>query len=273
MHFEILVEDVSGKAALEKLVPKIISPDHTWTIHPYKGIGRIPQDLQPKSDANKRILLDQLPRLIRGYGNTFANYPQEYRAVLIIICDLDDRCLHIFRQELLELLNRCSVSPETYFCIAIEEGEAWYLGDRSAIKEAYPEARDRVLDTYVYDSICGTWELLADALVDGGSRQLSRQGWQEIGRAKSTWATDITPHTPRAIAPQTLRFLRSPRILRMLTYSFGRRSNAWLDLKQNHSKSGAVMLNPQNECLAGPPQRAENYKRIHSSPCSPSLSW
>jgi len=38
MHFEILVEDISGKTALEILIPKIISSEqHTFEIHPYKG--------------------------------------------------------------------------------------------------------------------------------------------------------------------------------------------------------------------------------------------
>ncbi|UUO14177.1 hypothetical protein [Dolichospermum heterosporum] len=88
MHFEILVEDVSGKTTLEILVPKIINPEqHTFNIHAYKGIGHIPKNLISNSDPKKRILLDQLPRLIQGYGKTFASYPPNYHAVLIIICD------------------------------------------------------------------------------------------------------------------------------------------------------------------------------------------
>ena len=83
MHFEILVEDISGKTTLEILVPKIInSEQHTFNIHAYK---------------------ERLPQLIQGYGKTFASYPPNYHAVLIIICDLDDRCLSAFRQELLIL--------------------------------------------------------------------------------------------------------------------------------------------------------------------------
>lgn len=62
MHFEILVEDQSGKKALDILVPKIIGDDHTVRIISYKGIGRLPKNLTSTSDANKRILLDQLPR-------------------------------------------------------------------------------------------------------------------------------------------------------------------------------------------------------------------
>ncbi|GHC21165.1 hypothetical protein [Aidingimonas halophila] len=194
MHFEILVEDQSGKKALDILVPKIIGDDHTYNVHPYKGIGRIPKNLGTNNNANKRILLDQLPRLLRGYGNAFANYPAEYPAAVILVCDLDDKCLKSFRQELISILESCNPQPETRFCIAIEEGEAWFLGDVQAIKAAYPRAKDAVLNKYVNDSICGTWERLADAVYPGGAAALASKGWQAVGIEKSQWSEQISPH-------------------------------------------------------------------------------
>jgi hypothetical protein len=194
MHFEILIEDISGKTALEILIPKIISDENTFNIHPYKGIGRIPEGLQPSSDPKRRILLDQLPKLIQGYGNTFAGYPSNYPAVLIIICDLDDRCLSDFRRELLNCVDKLAIKPETYFCIAIEEGEAWYLGDINAIKTAYPKAKDAVLNFYRNDSVCDTWEKLADAVFSGGVQSLAKLGWQAVGKEKTDWANNISPH-------------------------------------------------------------------------------
>lgn len=194
MHFELLVEDQSGKKALDILVPKIIGPAHTFQVHAYKGIGRIPKHLGSSSDAKKRILLDQLPRLLRGYGQTFASYPKNYPAAVILVCDLDDRSLKVFHQELQLILDACKPKPETRFCIAIEEGEAWFLGDIPAIKAAYTKAKDSVLSTYVNDAICGTWERLADAIYVGGSAALSAKGWQAIGAEKSEWATRISPH-------------------------------------------------------------------------------
>lgn len=193
MHFEILVEDQSGKKALDILVPKIIGEEHTFRIHPYKGIGRFPKNLRGMADASKRILLDQLPKLLRGYGKTFAKFADDYPAAVILVCDLDDRCLKTFRQELYATLNSCMLKPRTRFCIAIEEGEAWFLGDISAIKQAYPKAIDAVLAAYVNDSICGTWECLADALFPGGSQALSANGWQAIGMEKSVWSERIAP--------------------------------------------------------------------------------
>jgi hypothetical protein len=73
MHIEILVEDQSGKAFLDIAVERMISDGHTFQVHAYKGIGRIPRNLNRSGDASKRILLDQLPRLLRGYGAAFAN--------------------------------------------------------------------------------------------------------------------------------------------------------------------------------------------------------
>ncbi len=194
MHFEILAEDQSGKKALDILVPKIIGANHTFKVHPYKGIGRIPGNLVASGDPSRRILLDRLPRLLSGYGNTFAKYPADSPAAVILVCDLDDKCLKAFREELLDILNQCNPKPETRFCIAIEEGEAWFLGDIPALKTAYPKAKDSALNSYDNDSICGTWEKLADAVYSGGSSKLSNKGWQTVGKEKSEWAEKIAPH-------------------------------------------------------------------------------
>ncbi len=132
MHFEILVEDQSGKNALQILVPKIIGDGHTFRGISYKGAGHIPKNLGHGADANRRILLDRLPKLLRRHGETFANYPASYSAAVILVCDLDKKCLQAFRQELFDILNSCDPQPETRFCIAIEEGEAVRQGKRSA---------------------------------------------------------------------------------------------------------------------------------------------
>jgi hypothetical protein len=194
MHFEVLIEDRSGKDFLEILLPKILTPNDTYNLHPYRGIGKLPAGLKTDTDPKKKMLLTQLPKLLQGYGNTFAGYPKNYRAAVICICDLDRRCRHDFRVELLTLLNQLNPRPETYFCIAEEEGEAWFLGDISAITAAYPAAKQSVLAAYNPDSICGTWETLADAVYPGGSKVLQTKAYFEIGAAKCDWARLITPH-------------------------------------------------------------------------------
>ncbi len=83
MHIEVLVEDASGAKLLEVLLPKLIGEQglpHSWRIHGYKGVGRLPRDLRTQADPAKRILLDQLPRLLRGYGQTPA-----IDAVLVVL--------------------------------------------------------------------------------------------------------------------------------------------------------------------------------------------
>ena len=194
MHFEILVEDQSGKKALDILVPKIIGADHTCRVHAYKGVARIPKNMNAGVDASKRMLLNNLPRLLQGYGKSWTNYP----GAVFVVCDLDDKCFKRFRQELYAVLGACNPQPETRFCIAVEEGEAWLLGDIPAIKAAYPKARDGILNQYMNDSICGTWECLADAVYQGGSEALSAQGWQAVGAEKSQWAEKITPRMDAA---------------------------------------------------------------------------
>jgi len=193
VHIEILVEDLSGKKALDILVPRIKGAAHTFRIHPYKGVGRIPKNMRDAVDPAKRILLTNLPKLLKGYGRTFQGYGEDYSAAVILVCDLDDRKKGDFLSELETVLNRCSPKPETRFCLAIEEGEAWFLGDLSAVKAAYPQADNDILSSYVNDSICGTWETLADAVYPGGAKALRQRGWQTVGAEKFRWAEEISP--------------------------------------------------------------------------------
>jgi hypothetical protein len=188
MHFEIFVEDQSCGKAMGVLIPEILGNTHTYKITPYKGLGRVPQDLIPKTDGAKRLLLDQLPRVLRAIGKT----APESRVV--VVCDLDDKNKSQFLAELGGLLRECDPAPNACFCLAVEEVEAWYLGDLDAIRKAYPNAKDEVLGAYVNDSICGTWERLADAVFKGGCTKLKKQGWQAVGREKSKWAIEISPH-------------------------------------------------------------------------------
>ena len=193
MHFEVLVEDRSGSIVLDVLLERIPGKNgyhHSWKLHPYRGIGRIPRNLHSAPDPGKRFLLNHLPSLLRGYGRSL----RLGRDCVVVVVDLDNRNCVDFKRELLDVLNACNPGPRTLFRIAIEEGEAWLLGDRNAVKAAYPNAKDPVLNGYAQDSICGTWEVLADAVHPGGAVQLRKSGWPAPGRAKSEWARRIAPY-------------------------------------------------------------------------------
>jgi hypothetical protein len=190
MHLEILVEDVSGELLLKSLLPKILGAHgipHTWRTHSYKGIGRIPRNLRGKTDPAKRILLDRLPKVLAGYGKS----QRDSDAAVLVLVDPDDRDCVGFKEELLQVLERCHPKPRVLFRFAIEETEAWLLGDRNAILKEFPRAKASVLDSYIQDSICGTWEKLADAVIPGGSLALKAEVWPRIGEEKCKWASQI----------------------------------------------------------------------------------
>lgn len=190
MHIEVLVEDSSGEKLLAQLLPQILGEQgapHTWRLKAYKGIGRIPKGLTAKADPAKRILLDQLPRLLQGYGKA-----PGIDAVVVVL-DTDRRDCKAFLQELKSLAASCNPAPPTLFRLAIEELEAWYLGDRAALLKAFPRAKRDVLDRYVQDSACGTWELLADAVHAGGAAAIKKAGWPLPGQLKHEWAEKIGP--------------------------------------------------------------------------------
>ena len=199
MHIEFLIEDACGKNMLEVLLPKIYEgrEDVTWTVHPYKGIGTMPQKGTCKVDPKvirHRALLDNLPRLLAGYGHAWTAAHVQDQYAVVVVCDLDDHDQTAFMGELNKLLMKCREQPTTRFCFAIEEGEAWLLGDSSAVKMAYPKYKAIILSKYRQDSICGTWEKLADAVYPGGSMALAKRGYQAVGAEKCKWAEMITPH-------------------------------------------------------------------------------
>lgn len=213
MHIEVLVEDSSGEKLLTELLPKILGEQgapHTWRLHSYRGIGRIPKNMRGSADPSRRILLDQLPRLLKGYGKT-----PGVDAVVVVL-DSDKRKCRQFLAELQNLLRNCRPAPRrTLFRLAIEELEAWYLGDRTALLRAYPRAKTAVLNRYRQDSVCGTWELLADAVYPGGSIAIQNAGWPLPGQTKHVWAEKIAPllDLDRNVSPSFRKFCEGLRRL------------------------------------------------------------
>lgn len=190
MHIELLVEDSSGARLIQSLLPRVIGPHgepHTWRVVDYKGIGRLPKGLGSTADPAKRALLTQLPRVLGGYGKT-----PGIDAVVVVV-DSDDRDCKAFLVELQAVLTQCAPAPTTLFRLAIEEMEAWMLGDRPALLTAYPRAKKDILARYQQDAVCGTWELLANAVHQGGHAAIQKAGWPLPGQVKHAWAEKIGP--------------------------------------------------------------------------------
>lgn len=193
MNFEILVEGTSDKTALWPLMSKILGDrgaPQTWCIRKHQGKGKISDNPALPPDPKNKTLLHNLCSKLRAYGNE-----QRDDLVVIVVIDLDDYgdCKKL-KEELLALLKYCPNRPKCLFRIAIEEIEAWYFGDRNAILQAYPKAKKSILDNYVQDSVCNTWEKLADAIYSGGSQALTDKGRRNyrVLQQKNEWANEIS---------------------------------------------------------------------------------
>ncbi len=202
MQLEILVEDASGKRMLEHLVPRILEnreePRRYRIINiqelKHRMMAKMPRD-RARTIPWDELLFETLRAQLRNYANAFSRSKPK---VIVVVVDIDYHDYEIFLSQLESLLDDCEPKPQAVFALAVEEGEAWLLGDRTAVKIAYPFAKDAVLEQYVQDSICGTWEFLADAVYRGGSDRLSAIGYPEIGRVKFEWAERISPHVDAA---------------------------------------------------------------------------
>ena len=194
MHFEILVEDASGKMLLEQIVPKILGPK--GKPNPYRIVNiqelkyRVMATL-PRVEARTLpwdvILAQTLAMQLRAYAKGW----NRKHGVVVIVVDLDARHPEHFRKKLEEVFNTNAPNVEGGIRLAIEEIEAWILGDLPAVRRAYPLVKEYVLMSYEQESTCGTWEVLADALFHGGAERLTEIGYPMIGREKCRWAENI----------------------------------------------------------------------------------
>lgn len=193
MHFEFLVEGRSELTALSIMMHHILGEyrkPHTWNIHKHRGIGNLPDDLLAKPNPANQTLLYNLPSKLRAYAAS-----KDDDLVVVVLVDLDDRkdC-RAFKANLVRALEGCTYHIPCLFCIAIEELEAWYLGDEKAILEAYPDANVKLLHTYKQDSQCGTWELLCDAVYPELHRESMGKRSQSVLGKKVELAKRIAPH-------------------------------------------------------------------------------
>jgi Domain of unknown function (DUF4276) len=162
MRLHVLVEGESEEALLRGWLPRFLPPCHTFNIYKHRGKGRLPRDPVRVPDIRREGLLDQLPAKLRAYGK--ALNPETDRLLVLVDAD-DDPCLEL-KARLLETLESCDPRPVVLFRLAIEETEAFYLGDPQAIRRAFRQAKLQRLKGYVQDSVCGTSELFQSIIGD-----------------------------------------------------------------------------------------------------------
>lgn len=191
MFFQFLIEDQSGATLIEVVMEKIKTdyPDITYNIKSFKGLGGFTKKNTVKETKTGKLLND-LATYMRGFNKSL----QHFAAAIFVVLDNDDNDPMQFKRCLEDVANANSITVDHVFCLAVEEIEAWLLGDEAAILSAYPKARLAVLHSYKQDSICGTWEVLADVVYNGGQNTMKKQHYSEQGLIKNNWAKSIGAH-------------------------------------------------------------------------------
>ena len=134
--------------------------------------------------------MNDLSTYLRGFNNSLKDLPG---SAVFIVLDNDNNDPAVFRAGLEEVAEDNRITIDYVFCLAVEEMEAWLLGDREALQQAYPAAKMQKLKDYEQDSICGTWEMLADIVYPKGIKQFKKDfpTYMEVGQKKSEWAKRI----------------------------------------------------------------------------------
>ena len=172
MRLHILVEGPSEAALLNGWLPRFLPRQHTFKVIQHRGKGRLSGRPDKPPEPKHEGLLDQLPAKLRAYGR--ALNPATERVLVLV--DLDEDDCGDLKSRLLGILAFCNPKPVVLFRIAIEETEAFYLGDPAAIRRAFPEAKLSRMKAYTQDTICGTWELFQEIV---GAKVEDKPEWAE----------------------------------------------------------------------------------------------
>ncbi len=190
MHFQFLIEDLSGETLIKMIMQKLQKehPEITADYKSFHGIGGFTLRETIRETKTGKLLND-LAIYLRGFNRSLQNFP----AALFVVVDNDDRNPEEFKMQMQGVAEQNQITIDHVFCLAIEEMEAWLLGDEEALLKAYPNARKSVYESYMQDSICGTWEKMADIIYPGGSKKMKKENpsYAGIGKIKNEWAQNI----------------------------------------------------------------------------------
>lgn len=207
MHIEILSEDKSGAFVVEKLTRGIadkVGCDAQITVRPHRGCGSLPKDLSAKPPKYTGSLLDLLPAKCRAYNEVYKGTDM----VLVAIMDSDQKDPNELRQEMYAVMHKYAPDIRSVVGLCTEEIEAWLLGDREAVRKAYPNLDEDALCGYEQDSVCGTWETLCRVVEPDNADDLIDIGYPAIGHYKSRWAITIARYmeADNNISPSFLNY-------------------------------------------------------------------
>lgn len=180
MHIEFLLEERSAEVALNYILPKILPDDVTFKLHVFQG----------KSD-----LLKKLPLRMRGYSTWV---PKDWRIVVLI--DEDRQNCHKLKSQMenaaldANLVTKSSTLPIGDFQvvnrIAIEELEAWFFGDITALHEAYP----KISETLQYQRKYRDSDAITGGTAEALERLLIRNRYYTGKLPKTEVARNIAQH-------------------------------------------------------------------------------
>lgn len=174
-----MVEEVSTEEFLVSLLSRYLAEDQ-FEIHAYNG---------------KPDLVKKLENRLRGYAGWL---PESWR--IIVLVDRDSEDCATLKRRLEEIVARSGLRSKSHSerdwevatRIAIEELEAWYIGDWPALCRAYPrvspnaDKRRRFRDP---DAVAGgTWEALEQILQRAG---YFKGGLEKIELARTMGASVI----------------------------------------------------------------------------------
>ena len=216
MHFQFLIEDPSGEALVKALMEKMQReyPKITMDCKGFHGLGKLPQKKGNPKELKTGKLLNDLAVYLDGFNKRFVKVP-DYPVAVFVVIDNDDNDPAEFMEKLEGVAKAKNISIDHVFCLAIEEMEAWLLGDETALFDAYPNAKRNIYQTYAQDSICGTWEKLADVVYPGGCAKMKKDNpsYAGIGKIKMEWAIRIGERMDigRNVSPSFNRFIEEIR--------------------------------------------------------------
>lgn len=179
-YLELFVEEPSMRIALLNLLPKVfIDKEISWDIREFRG---------------KMDLLKKLPARLKGRGRSMRSYHK-----IVVIVDEDRQDRHVLKERLEAiaaeqgLLTKTAATGGNYQVlnrIVVEELEAWFFGDPSAVTAAFPKVRPMALTKAAYrvpdDIRGGTWERL--------EKILQGYGYYSTGMVKTEVAGKVSAY-------------------------------------------------------------------------------